>query len=395
MIKILRNLFAFLFTSAGRGRQDGRLGHPRAGAFVFMRDYSKKADDVTGEPPTAALSPYEATIIKDTEEGIERRIGRWEAVRHALESQAEQLLHRMEDHLRRYALITADHAAKSQLRQPYRDMTPRTYLIVLGALFAMELVINLSAFNGWFKDSNTLAMFLQRGWRLYLAAAVPAFLVPFAGDSVGKTLKHARAGHARPTDWVITGVAVVAAIGVLTALAGLRQADLGHHGAVGGQTLMQMFAMNLGVLVAGVLASYSRHDEDPHRERRSVERDELLRRLHQDWSVLTPLVARFDRERGVTLADIAARQQRALALCFEWRDYRLRHSTDAVAAELNAPLDERFFKPRALSHDLGPTPRPIRDLIAEIDGQATATAPPSPPTTAPDQASHTPEDNDQ
>lgn len=372
-----RIVWPFAFTAAARGRKDGRRSSPHAGSGVAMLVYGEPS--IGAAPAEGLLTHFEATIIANSERQCEARLGRWERLSNHIESEAARIRHRIAEGAKRYELLTRAHDAQGEQEQVHRGLAPWMYLTGMLCLCACEVSVNLPAFNGWFREPDSWSTFIKFGWQLYLAALLPSVLIPTFGHFAGAALKHKRGGNFRAPDATIFWGALTGAAGIILAVAQLRVADLGHlsKGAPPDLTvLLGMVALNVGVLLVSVVTSYWSHDEDEDRERRSKQRDQLLRqdrRLRRRWA---KLVARFDAQRGVAITDLGARRQHAIALVMEYRDAFLQHYQGSALAVFAERVGERFFKPRDLPHEVGPTPRPIEELADELRRQQIAAAPP-------------------
>ena len=360
---VFRFLWPQFFTAGARGTRDRRRGHPSPPAIIPARRHG----DPSGETQ-ASLPIFAITMITDAEVHTNRRMRRWEAKRSRLKSKAEGLGIEIQQLLTKKRLLSRSRDGRHDARDPGRELSKNAYAISLAVMGVAEYAINFSSFSSWFPASDSWSTFMAFGWQLYLAAALPSVLIPLFGHKIGSVLKHSRATRMKFNDGVMLFAVAGCSVGLLLAMANLRNLDLVSHAATAGTgAYWGLLAINLAALVAGATLSYASHSEDADHEDSNRQTDRLERVLRSKRKAWQRVAAAHDKHRAAAIHDVEAIQQGTLTRILEYADYNLIGANDTLSILPNG-VDLHYFNLRNFSTELSRTPPTLTEIYDQGAG---------------------------
>ncbi len=312
-------------------------------------------------PATRPVAPIEAKWIRHAEIDTAEHARTWAGRASSLRAQVNRLDHAFRDTLGQYAFMHRQHREKDFAG--FHPKYPRgLYWPLLGLAALLETPLNNSALG-------LLNMDQAETW---MVAASIGVLNVLGASFVGAKVRQSAGGMAGLRDWILVGLVLAIALGVMLGLAGLRMDDLAmkvsQAGIAGSAWNFAAFVgLQLLFFVVGVVFTYNMHSPDAELERLLKDKGRLRRQLEGIWKERAALASRHDQALGEVRAGITKVREDCLAKMAEYRDHNMRSRSTPAPSWMHRELDHAVFVPLDLGTPLDREPPSIDQLITTAE----------------------------
>lgn len=316
-----------------------------------------------GEVPVSVkLGQYEADLLHEAEGKIDRMLEGWQDKRHKLETAAWQLRNQLERLQEQYLEKHRLHKDKG-LREPMRKISAPTYYFALLVAFVVEFPFNLSAFHVLRMDIEATV-----GVAALLTIAILAY-AHFLGMAL-------RSWPSKKKHWnvpVLIMVSLTLLVSATFAIGLLRAEYLEHispETADKFRDAVPLIMVNLLAAAVATMASFYHHDEDEDLERIVKNKSIVARKRDKVWDKWRKTAGNYDTVRGVYMEKFREIQDGFKGRVSEYRDYNSRYRDDGkVPSWFREALVNEMFRVRDFGNELDLCPKPLGDLLEELEGE--------------------------